>query len=376
MKRRGLFYADDASTVLPAALPALTDIRERGQAHRFVRHVRSSQAFALSLFAPLDDDGVRRVFAHLDHVVEYVETPHFEYEDEQDRLQEASARSPHRTQVDVLLRGATVDGRRIAALIEVKLSESNFGSCSAFASADNPTPEVCGQDGMWGRERDRCFQIANHGYGHRRYAEYLDAVVTNEPLGRENAGGCWLRDGRSQPMRNLALAHMLVTEGDYDAVVFALSAPTTYTGIWRRFREFTNVFTNTETVTIRELPAEVVARRHPDGGTSFTDRYAAVLADKALLHLDSSGSELLGVWIWRGGAAMSFYPDDGPNEESEHRPYAESVVADGDWDGLLERLPGNAPYVAWWETYPCQVGESAPDLFQRVTEERFSMETA
>ena len=366
MTRRGLFYVDDASTVLPSALPALTEVRQRGQAHRYVRHVRSSQAFALSLFAPLDDDGVRRVFANLGHAVENVEPPFFEYEDEQDRLQEASARSPHRTQVDVLLRGMTAEGRRIAALIEVKLSEPNFGTSSAFDSPENPAPEVCGQWGMWGRERDRCFQLANHGYGHRKYAEYLDIVVTNEPLGRNDTGGCWVKEGRSQPMRNLALAHMLVKEGDYDEVVFALSAPSGYTGIWRRFREFKHVFSDTEAVSIRELPAEVVARRHPDGGTAFSRRYAGVMQDHALLHLDTDGTALLGVWVHRGGTPISFYPDDGPNENSEHRPYAESIVLGEEWESLIDRLPSTSPYFAWWETTACSPKESAEAIFTRL----------
>lgn len=367
MTRRGLFYVDDASAVLPDALAALMEVRKRGQAHRYVRHVRSSQAFALSLFAPLDADGVRRVFAYLGHAVESVHPPFFEYEDEQDRLQEASARSPHRTQVDVLLRGSTASGRRIAALIEVKLSESNFGTCSAFGSPDNPTPEVCAQPGMWGRERDRCFQLANHGYGHRKYADYLDLVPTHEPLGRNDTGGCWVKEGRSQPMRNLALAHMLAKEGDYDSVVFAVCAPSSYSGIWRRFREFTAVLTDTESVTIRELPSEVVARRQPDGGTAFSDRYSAVLLDQALLHLDVDGTTLLGVWVHRHGVPISFYPDDEPNETSEHRPYAESIILGEEWESLIERLPSTSPYGAWWETVSCSMQESASAVYDRVS---------
>ncbi|KRF24781.1 hypothetical protein [Phycicoccus sp. Soil803] len=280
MSRPILFHPDDAAAVLPGALSALTDIRSRGLAHRYVRHVRSSQAFALNLFAPLEADGVRTVFAHLGLVVEEVEAPFFEYEDTLDRLAEASKRSPHRTQVDVLLRGATDDGRRVAALIEVKLGEPNFGTCSAFASPENIDRDVCGRPGLFGGDPGRCFQVNNHGYGHRRYAEYLAGVELVPPSPRADDGGCWVRAGRSQPMRNLALAHMLVAEGEADEIVFALCAPVQHEAMWRRFAEFRAVFSDTKSVTIRELRAETVARQHPDGGTAFAGKYILALSDR------------------------------------------------------------------------------------------------
>lgn len=103
------------------------------------------------------------------------------FEDPQDRLQEASKRNPHRTQVDVLLRALTEDGTRVAALIEVKFGESNFGPCSAFASPDNPSLHVCHQPGLFGSEPDRCFQLLNHGRGRRRYDDYLADLPLQQP---------------------------------------------------------------------------------------------------------------------------------------------------------------------------------------------------
>lgn len=277
MSPRRLFHPDDTSVVLPGAAAALADLRARNVAHRYVRHVRSSQAFALNLFAPLQPAGVTGVFEHLGHSdVVAVDTPVFEFEDPSDRLGEASARSPHRTQVDVLLRGTSGDGRRIAALIEVKLGETNFGTCSAFASAENPDPDACGQPGLFGGDHDRCFQLSNHGRGHRAYATYLADVPIIEPDLRSDGGGCWLRAGRSQPMRNLALAQMLVAEGDVDVAVFAMAAPLGHTAIWRRFGEFTSMFCDTEAVTIRSLPAHVVAAAHADAGSAFRAKYPPV----------------------------------------------------------------------------------------------------
>jgi len=287
VSRRSLFHPDDASAVLPAALPALTSLRNRGLAHRYVRHVRSSQAFALSLFAPLDDDGVRRVFVRLGHRVGDVDAPVFEYEDTTDRLAEASKRSPHRTQVDVLLRGITDDDRRVAAVIEVKLGEVDFGTCSAFDSAENTDRDVCARPGLFGGEPDRCFQLNNHGHGRRRYAEYLAAVDLTPPSLDADDGGCWVRGGRSQPMRNLALAHLLVTEDETDEVVFALCAPRRHRTMWRRLAEFREVFHDTKFVTIRQLPAETVAREQPDGGAAFTARYRPALSDTTLVHLST-----------------------------------------------------------------------------------------
>jgi hypothetical protein len=362
MSRRLLFHPDDATAVLPGALSALTDIRNRGLAHRYVRHVRSSQAFALSLFAPLDADGVRTVLAHLGHDVQEVEVPFFEYEDTLDRLAEASKRSPHRTQVDVLLRGTTEDGRRVAALIEVKLGEPNFGTCSAFASPENVHRDVCGQPGLFGGDPGRCFQLNNHGYGHRRYAEYLVDVELVPPSPRADDGGCWVRTGRSQPMRNLALAQMLVAEGEADEIVFALCAPDQHDAIWRRFAEFRAVFCDTEDVTIRELRAETVARQHPDGGTAFTLRYLPALSDRALLHLSTDGSTLLGVWVHRDGRPTSYYDVDTHAAEE----YAEAIVLRRGWDWLLERLPQSSPYVAWWEKTPCGPDEPVEDVFHRI----------
>lgn len=279
--RRGLFYTDDESAVLPGALPALTDVRERGLAHQYVRHIRSSQAFALSLFAPLEAVGVSRVLAQLGHTVEHTEKPIFEYEDDHDRLQEASRRSPHRTQVDVLLRGATARGQRIAALIEVKFTEQDFGSCSAFANPENPDRTACEHAGLFGGDPAGCFQLQNHGFGHRRYAEYLAPVTITAPLPRADDGGCLVRLGRSQPMRNLALAHVLAAEGDFDHVVFAVCAPEQHTAIWRRYEEFRTAFSDTDRVTIRPLRAEFVARQHPDQGTALAGKYGATLGNRS-----------------------------------------------------------------------------------------------
>jgi hypothetical protein len=275
--RPGLLHPDDASAVLPEALVALTELREREVTHRWVRSVRSSQAFALNLFAPLTDAGVAQVIAGMGHPVAEVESIIFEYEDESDCLAEASRRSPHRTQVDVLLRATTVTGQRVGVLIEVKLTESDFGSCSAFQSPDNPSRATCGQPGLFGGDPNSCFQLQNHGYGHRRYAEALVDIPLTLPEPDAACGGCWLRRGNSQPMRNLALAHLLVGDGEFDRAIYALCAPSAHPTIWRRFSEFRALFGDTDRVATCALTAETVARAHVDGGTALRDRHGAAV---------------------------------------------------------------------------------------------------
>lgn len=264
---------DDA--ILPAARHAYDGVAARGLLHRYALHVRSSQSFAFNVFGPLQKDGLRAVWRQLGHDVDSVEIPQFEWEDTQDRLAEASSARPHRTQVDVLLRAQDLTGRAFAALIEVKLTEPDFGECSALAAPANPDRGTCDHGGLFGGNPARCFQLANHGHGRRQYDSYLAPVGLAAPTGRHDGGGCWLRTGRSQPMRNLALAHMLLDSGEADVVVYALCAPTGYRTIWRRFSEFASLFPDPPNRTVIALPAERVTAQHPDGGAAAKARYPA-----------------------------------------------------------------------------------------------------
>lgn len=277
--RAGVFHASANDALLPAARYAYEDLESRGLLHRYVLHARSSQAFALNLFAPLDHTGIRAVWKLLRQDVLEMGAPQFEWEDLHDRLAEASSRSPHRTQVDVVLRAKNAQGSRVAALIEVKLTEQDFGHCSAAASPDNPTTDVCSQGGLFGGQPDRCFQLQNHGRGRRAYDRYLDGNDFMAPQGWRDDGGCWLRTGRSQPMRNLALARLLLAEGEVDHVIYGLCAPVGHAQMWRRFDEFRAVFRDSPQCGTVALPAEWVAQLHADQGTALRRRYAGALSD-------------------------------------------------------------------------------------------------
>ena len=201
------------SALLPAARPVLADLAERGLGHGWVLSARSSQALALNLFAPLSPTGVKAVFRELGADVQAAAPVEFEYRDQADRLQEARPHSPHQTQVDVVLRGSRADGARLIALIEVKFTEK-LDTCSAYENPANPARDACRSAGLFGGQPGRCFQLSNHGQGHRLYDTYLGGVPVQLPARVSDPGGCLVRQALNQPMRNLALAHLLLAEGE------------------------------------------------------------------------------------------------------------------------------------------------------------------
>ena len=122
------------------------------------------------MLAPLTLDAWTSIARHhtQDPDAVVLELPEFEYTDPQDSLAEATTASPHATQVDCLVRARLGNGRMHALLIEVKLSEDNFSTCSAYSSERNTRRRICGQPGPFGGDPEGCFQLANHDREHRR----------------------------------------------------------------------------------------------------------------------------------------------------------------------------------------------------------------
>lgn len=252
--------ADGTDGIVPAARATYDDLAERGLLHGFVHHIRSSQAFAINLFGPLHEDDTRTLLSRWFDDVITAEPPIFEWSDPDDRLGELTPTHPHRTQVDVVLRGRTGDGRSVAALIEVKLSETDFGACSAFQAVGNDTREVCATSGPFGGDPAACFQLRHHGGETRRhYDQYLPVLNTPPP-----GAGCWFRGGLNQPMRNVALLHALLDTGEFDDAVFVLCAPAENMWVqhtWTRVRALFGPRLDSLD------PAKVLAlHRHPDAG--------------------------------------------------------------------------------------------------------------
>jgi hypothetical protein len=150
----GVFWPNAADGLEPAAALAYERLAADGRAHHMIGHVRSSQAFALNLFAPLGEEGRRAIAASLGVESTEVSEPQFEWSDPEDQLCERTHASPHATQVDVRLDCVTRSGASVTCLIEVKLSEPGFNFCSAWLSPRNDRLDVCATPGPL-RQRSR-----------------------------------------------------------------------------------------------------------------------------------------------------------------------------------------------------------------------------
>jgi len=265
-----LRFKEPGAGILEPARPAYEDLAARGLTHGYVDHVRSSQAFALNLFAGLEPAELAALWALIDSAVTQEHQLEFEYSDPDDDLGEAQAVRPHQTQIDVALRGRTDTGERHVTFIEVKLSETAFGACSAFDRADNETRHPCRQPGAWGGDPAGCFQLRNHDTADRRR---YDTHLRPEWIAPTSDRGCEFLD-LNQPMRNVALARALIDRGDADHVTVALCAPAGNRNVWRQWARARQVFARVPEITLTDLPAAEVAAVHTDSRrTELLDRY-------------------------------------------------------------------------------------------------------
>lgn len=259
--RGGVFWPNAVDGLESAAATAYDQLTSDGLAHHMVGHIRSSQAFALNLFAPLDDQARRGVAAILGVQAQEVSEVRFEWSDPEDLLGERTNASPHATQVDVRLDCVASDGAKVACLVEVKLSEPDFNPCSAWLSRRNDRLDVCAADGPFGNDPKACFQLRNHDREHRRaYDLALGPVEGSVSDGRR---GCWFRFGGNQVMRNTALARSIVSRGQANRAVVALCAPAGHHSIWRRWHEATSNL-NVQDVAFVDLSADALLEHHPN----------------------------------------------------------------------------------------------------------------
>ena len=265
----GVFWPNAVDGLEPAAALVHEQLVANGLAHRMVGHVRSSQAFALNLFAPLDDAARVGVAAAVGIEAATVSEPRFEWSDPEDHLGERTHASPHATQVDVVLDCVAASGKTTALLIEVKLSEDDFNPCSAWLSSKNDRLDVCCTTGPFGDDPTNCFQLRNHGREHRR--RYDTALGPLEVVDSSDDSGCWFRFGGNQAMRNVALARTLVERQAADSAVVALCAPKAHHEIWRRWAEVKRRLI-VAGVVLADLPAEAVVSKD-EHGDAMAERY-------------------------------------------------------------------------------------------------------
>jgi len=254
----------------PAAVQALADLEQRGLAHHAARNIRSSQAFALNLFAGLGDEQVRAILTHLGLPAVTATAPVFEWSDPADGLCEASAASAHTTQVDVVLHGTDRAGGRVGAFIEVKLSETDFGHCSAYQDPTNTRRDICLSTRGFGGTPQACHLLRRRDPDHvgRQYPAYLAQGAELTP-----DGGCTYRLGVNQPMRNVALAG-LWGQRDQVQVVYALCAPTRHQAMWRRWQEAQDALGPDNDIPLQSLFAEeVLTITNHEQASFLRDRY-------------------------------------------------------------------------------------------------------
>ena len=189
-----------------------------GHEHRWARALNSSQCFAVNVFAPLAEDGdlAKRVWARVcpnrpldpaDTVtVEFEHTPHGAGGWLGERRQQ--------TQVDVFItvrRGGVPLGH---LLVEVKLTEAEFGGCRGpkpptARSQGNPDRSRCLDLGaILGNPSNQCWLAETEG---RRYWEIMRSPTSSFALDRlPLPSPCPFRHGLYQLMRNRALADAIV----------------------------------------------------------------------------------------------------------------------------------------------------------------------
>jgi restriction endonuclease-like protein len=265
-------FTTPQEALLPAALETYENLNALGLLHSHILHVRSSQGFALNMFAPLTMEAWTAIARHhLDDTNAVVnEPPQFEYSDPQDSLGEATTTSPHATQVDCLVRVQLGNGRLHAFLIEVKLSEDNFSTCSASSSERNDRRQICGQPGPFGGDSAGCFQLANHDREHRRRYDIALGTAGHEPP----SFGCWFRDGANQVMRNAALAKALIARNEVSGASVILMAPDDHMAIWEQWHRYVALVSAFEGVRFADLPGSQVAALHaPDQARLLSSRY-------------------------------------------------------------------------------------------------------
>jgi Restriction Endonuclease associating with ARP len=268
---RRVFFRDLHKAVEPEASPWLTRLEHDGLLHRFVHHVRSSQLFALNLWGAVHGEALIAVVRQVVPEVVSVDRIDLEFVDSLDRLGESSPASPHVTQADVGISARDGDGSRRLVLVEVKLTEDDFGFCTGFEDPANDRLDLCSSSAPFGGEPDSCFKLRNHGRGGRREYDTYVGVRRQPPL----VAGCPFRTSMNQPMRNVALAAALLQAGEFDRATVALCAHDDHSSIWRRWAEAVSSIESDPRVDLQSIRASQVLREmRPDVAARLAQRYA------------------------------------------------------------------------------------------------------
>ncbi len=339
--RGGTFHHPPTAGMVPAATAAYQALAETDR-HGSGAHVRSSQAFALNLFAPLGPDELRSLCRRLRIPAVSAGPARFELGDPDSLLGEATAQSAHTTQVDVAIPAMLQDGTRHLLAVEVKLSETDFGHCTAWSARSNDARHVCDTGLPFGGNPAVCFQLRNLDRGQRR--RYDQHLRFDEPTAQ--AAGCWFRFGANQIMRNVALLNAMRHAGEYDSATLVLCAPFAHTAIRRRWDEGTRNLWG-QGVDVDYLPADIVAAHNPDLTEAIT------LANRYLLDVGLPAARRHRL-AWQArldaafphGAALAILDGDEPYF-AHSDPWPLVHLAGDDWCIVEVGTPHDVKNPAW-----------------------------
>ena len=195
--------------------------------HRYAAHLRSSQIFAFNLFLPFRRGSREALSRQMSETVGAdlsIKDVRFEWVPPGALLGELNGDRPvgyeAATGVDVVLWGTMPDGRRVAILIEVKLSEPNFTPCGGRMSPGNQRRDVCDSAALFFSDPSACYLTRPlRQRRDRRYWEFFEGAhgtVAAAFPGAGHAGPCPFANDMNQPMRNLAIARGLEQDEGWD----------------------------------------------------------------------------------------------------------------------------------------------------------------
>lgn len=194
-----------------------------GKEHRWVAALNSSQCFAVNLFAPLAEDKslarqvFTRLFSHRRISVTDTVSVSFEYSTRETANWLGERTNGQGTQVDVFFSVLDEASQPIGhVLVEVKLSETEFGSCRGAKPlspqrSGNPNSERClNFGGVLAASAEQCWLVETEG---RRYWERMADDTSSFAFANvPSDAACPFRHGLYQIMRNRILADAFVDE--------------------------------------------------------------------------------------------------------------------------------------------------------------------
>ena len=203
--------------------------------HKYVAHLRSSQAFAFNLFLPFREGSRARLSERVSKMIGArltIDEVRFEWVPPGGLLGEIAGERPASgepaTAVDVALWGRLKNRQRAAVLVEVKLSEGEFSHCNGLTSAGNQRKDVCDSARLFLDDPSACYlRRTKHAKQDRRYWEIFarshGSVQAAFPH-TDPDGPCPFAYDMQQPMRNIAIARGLEQERMVEKAWFVLCA--------------------------------------------------------------------------------------------------------------------------------------------------------